>query len=119
MSARPPLGPKPSLGYTDNRLERAAELRTDTAALEAMAAGPQAGAYVIGGDLIVMKKAAPLNEALFPLAQARALGPATETVFLGHLGGAGRFGHGIAQGAAEALKARADLLVTDLRSIAV
>lgn len=118
MSARPDLGPNPRLGYTDSRLERAAELRTDTAALEAMATGSGAGAYVIGSDLIVLKKGSP-NDPLFTLAQAQALGPASEMVFLGHLDGAGRFGHGIPQAKAEALKARDDLLVTDLRSIAV
>ena len=51
--------------------------------------------------------------------EAQALGAATETVFLGHLDGAGRFGFGIPPAAAEALKARDDFLVTDLRSIAV
>jgi NAD+ diphosphatase len=53
------------------------------------------------------------------LAQARALGPVTETVFLGHIDGVGRFGFGLPPAAAEALKGRDDLLVTDLRSIAV
>jgi NAD+ diphosphatase len=119
MSARPNLGPKPVLGYTDSRLERAAELRADAAAINAMAAGAKAGTYVIGSDLIVMKKGASLNDPLFTLAEARALGAASETVFLGHLDGAGRFGHGIPQALAETLKARGDLLVTDLRSIAV
>ena len=119
MPPRPDLGPKPRLGYTDGRIERAAELRTDEAALAAFAADRRAGAYVIGWDLIVAKKGAPLNDPLFTLAQARALAPATETIFLGHLDGAGRFGYGIAPAAVEALKARNDLLVTDLRSIAV
>ena len=119
MSPHPDLGPKPRLGYSDSRLERAAELRANEAALAAMASGAQAGAYVIGGDLIVMKKGAPLNEPLFTMREAQALGPATETVFLGHLDGAGRFGFGIAQAAAEALKVRDEFLVTDLRSIAV
>jgi NAD+ diphosphatase len=119
MPPRPDLGPKPHLGYTDSRVERAAELRTDPAALGAMMDGPQAGAYVIGVDLIVMKKSAAGNDPLFTIGEARALGAATEHVFLGHVGGAGRFGHGLAADAAEALKARADLLVTDLRSIAV
>ena len=119
MPPHPNLGPKPHLGYTDSRLERAAERRTDAAVLAAMAADPRAGAYVIGGDLIVMKKGSPLNEPLFTMAEARALGTAAETVFLGHLNEAGRFGFGIAPAAAEALKSRDDLLVTDLRSIAV
>jgi NAD+ diphosphatase len=119
MPSRPELGPKPRLGYTDSRLERAAELRTDDAALGQLAADARAGAYVIGGDLIVIKQGSPLNDPLFTMAEARALGPVTETVFLGHLGGAGRFGFGIQPAAAEALKTRAEFLVTDLRSIAV
>jgi len=119
MPPRPDLGPKPRLGYTDSRLERAAERRSDDAALAALAADRQAGAYVIGGDLIVMKKRPPLNDPLFTMSEARALGPATETVFLGHLDGAGRFGFGIAPATVEALKTRDEFLVTDLRGIAV
>lgn len=119
MSPRPDLGPKPRLGYTDNRLERAAELRTDKTAIDALTTGARAGAYVIGGELIVTRKGAPLNDPLFTLAEARNFGPATETIFLGHLNGEGRFGLGIAPETAEALKARDDLMVTDLRSIAV
>jgi NAD+ diphosphatase len=119
MSLLANLGPKPVLGYADSRLERAAELRTNQAAIDAMAAGPRAGAYVIGGELIVTKKGASVSDPLFTLEQARAFAPATETIFLGHLNGDGRFGVGIAQADAEALKARDDLLVTDLRSIAV
>jgi len=119
MPPRFDLGPKPPLGYTASRLERAAELRPDAARLAALAADASAGAYVIGGDLIVAKKIGAANEPLFTLAEARAFGPPTETIFLGLCAGAGRFGIGIAPAAAEALKARGDLLVTDLRSIAV
>jgi len=119
MPPRPPLGPKPRLGYTSSRLERAAERRPDVAALARLAADRAAGAYVIGGDLIVIKKASPLNDPLFTLDEARALGPTAETVFLGLLGSAGRFGVGIEPASAEALKANSDFIVTDLRTIAV
>src|SRR5665647_3126516 len=85
MPPRPELGPKSRLGYTDSRLERAAELRTDDAALARLAADARAGAYVIGGDLIVIKQGSPLNDPLFTMAEARALGSVTETVFLGCL----------------------------------
>jgi len=119
MSPRPDLGPKPRLGYCDSRIERAAELRTDAAAIEGLARKPGAGAYVIGGEGIVMKKGSPLNEPLFTMDEANALSPATETIFLGVLDAAPRFGHGLTPQAAEALKPRGDLLVTDLRSIAV
>lgn len=116
MPARPHPGPKASLGYVNSRLDRAAERRTD--ALATLAADRAAGAYVIGGDLIVIKKAAPLNDPLFTLDEARALG-AGETVFLGLLGSAGRFGVRIAPATADALKGNSDFIVTDLRSIAV
>lgn len=119
MSSPPHLGPKPRLGYVQSRLERAAELRADNAAMARLAAEPRAGTYVIGGDLIVLKKGAALNDPLFTMDEARALGTASETVFLGLLEGAPRFGHGIAPAAADALKSRADFHVTDLRSIAV
>jgi NAD+ diphosphatase len=119
MPPRPDLGPKPRLGYTHSRLERAAEKRADAAALAAYAADPRAGAYVIGIEMIVMQKGAPLSDPLFSMAQARAMDGATETVFLGLIDGAPRFGFGIAPQAAEALKSRYGFHVTDLRSIAV
>jgi NAD+ diphosphatase len=119
MSPRPDLGPKPRLGYTQNRIERAAERRSDEAGIASLMAQPKAGFYAIGGDLIVMKKGASLNEPLFTMDEARALGPAGEMVFLGLLDDAPRFGYGLAPATAEALKSRDDLHVTDLRSIAV
>jgi NAD+ diphosphatase len=119
MPPRPDLGPKPSLGYIDNRLERAAELRPNSSALTALAADRKAGTYVIGGDLIVMKKGKLVNEPFFTMGEAQAIAPATETIFLGLLDSAGRFGFGIQPAAAEALKNRDEFLVTDLRSIAV
>ena len=119
MSPRPDLGPKPRLGYVDGRIERAAEKRADAAVIAALAADPNARAYVIGGERIVMQKGSAVHDPLFTLAQARALEHATETVFLGLADGAARFGVGIAPEAAEALKTRGDLEVRDLRSIAV
>ncbi|HXD46345.1 MAG TPA: NAD(+) diphosphatase [Pseudolabrys sp.] len=118
MPPRPDLGPKPHLGYTDSRIDRAAERRTDAAGIAALTRDAHAGVYVAGGELIVAKKGAP-NAPLFTFAEAQALAPVTETIFLGLDNGAPRFGAGIAQSAADALKARDDLLVTDLRSIAV
>ena len=119
MPLRTDFGPKPQLGYTQSRIARAAELRGDEAALARLAADNRAGAYAIGGDLIVLKKDAPLHRALFTLDEAHSLAPIAANVFLGLNDGAARFGVGIAPAAAEALKARDDLLVTDLRAIAV
>jgi len=116
---RPDLGPKPRLGYTQSLIERVAERRTDQSWLAAAAADLRAAAYVIGGEQIVLKKIAGAFEPTFTLTEARAFGNNTETVFLGLLNGAARFGIGLEPAAAAALKSRSDLLVIDLRSIAI
>ena len=119
MPLRPDLGPKPQLGYANSPLDRAATLRTDPAALAALEADYRSGFYIVGGELIVTRRNGELGDALFTRDAAYALAPAQAGVFLGLCGGTGQFGVGIAPDAAEALKARDDLLVTDLRSIAV
>src|SRR6185312_8010615 len=119
MSYRLDLGPKPQLGYTDSRIERAAELRASGDAVAALAAAPDARVYVVGGEIIVMKAGGEVNDPLFTFREAAALGESAELIFLGTLDRAGRWGFGLAPQAAEALKTRADLLVTDLRSVAV
>jgi NAD+ diphosphatase len=123
MSPRPDLGPKPRLGYTASLIDRVAERRTDTAALAALERDAGARAYVVGGDLIVLKKAAglhaPVHDPLFAPSEARALGPTAEFAFLGLIDNAARFALSLDPAAAEALKARGNLVVTDLRSIAV
>ena len=119
MSPRPDLGPKPRLGYTESLIERAAELRTDAPALAALENDGRARAYVVGGELVVLKRAADVGDPLFTLAETRQLGTAAEIVFLGLIEGAPRFAVALDPATAEALKARDGFLVTDLRSIAV
>ena len=113
------LGPRPHLGYTQSRIDRVAERRLDNDWLASRGTDPQTRAYVIGGELIVLKKGSGMHDPAFTPDEARALAPNTETVFLGLFDGHARFGVGIAPASAEALKARDDLVVTDLRSIAV
>lgn len=119
MSSRPDLGPKPRLGYTQSLIERVAERRTDQAWLTAAEANSGARAYVIGGEQIILKKNGSAFDPLFTLAEARAFGSNTESVFLGLLNDAARYGVGLDPAAAAALKSRSDLLVIDLRSIAI
>jgi NAD+ diphosphatase len=119
MSARPDLGPKPILGYTATPIERAAERRVDPAFLAAAEQDAQARAYAIGGELVVLKKTADGLDPAFTIAEARALAPTAETIFLGLAGTASRFGIGLDWTATAALKERPDLHVSDLRSIAV
>jgi NAD+ diphosphatase len=119
VSPRPDLGPKPHLGYTQSLIERAAERRIDDAWLAARKADTSSAAYAIGGELIVLKKGGDVHDPLFTMSEARTLAAPSETVFLGLMNGAARFGVGMTQASAEALKARDDLLVIDLRSIAI
>ena len=79
----------------------------------------RAGGYVVGGELVVMKERGEAFDPLFSPAEAGALGNARETIFLGLLGAAPRFGFGLDPAAIEPLKARNDLKITDLRTIAV
>jgi NAD+ diphosphatase len=118
VPAHPDLGPKPQLGYVDSAIERVAERRGDHAWLEAAQADAGARAYVLGGEHIVLNKQGEALDPAFPLAQARALGKAAELVFLGLMQGAPRFGYGLDAATAAALKARPDLVVLDLRTIA-
>ena len=83
MSPRPDLGPKPRLGYTASLIERVTERRPDVAALAAWENDHRARAYVIGGELVVLKRGADLNDPLFALAEARGLGRTAEVIFLG------------------------------------
>ena len=119
MPLRHDLGPKPRLGYVANPLDRASERRGDAAFLAASEADPRAAAYVVGGELIVLKKTASGHDAVFGLAEARGFGVVTEQVFLGLLDGAGRFGLLLERTAIAAAKSRPELLVLDLRSIAI
>ena len=119
MLHRPDLGPKPALGYIASALDRAAERRTDPDVLAALEQGPDARAYAVAGELVALKKTAAELDPLFTLAEARALGAAGETVFLGLADGSGRFGVWLDPRGNDALKARQDLHVSDLRSIAV
>jgi NAD+ diphosphatase len=120
MSPRPDLGPRPRLGYAASLIDRAAERRSDVDALRALENDTRARAYVIGGELIVLRKADGALDPLFPCADARAFkGGAAEVAFLGLADGAPRFAVAIEPDAAAALKNGTDFEVMDLRSIAV
>ena len=71
MPFRPDLGPWPRLGYTQSGIDRAAERRNDAAALAAMESDQRAGVYVVGGEMVVLKKGVPVHDPLFTPAEAR------------------------------------------------
>ena len=119
MTKDPAFGSLPRQAYSGSLLERAAALRGDDAKLAAFLKHPRAGVYVVGGESIVLKAQGAALDPLFSPDEARTLGAARETAFLGLLHDAPRFGIGIDPAAIEALKARADLKLIDLRTIAV
>jgi NAD+ diphosphatase len=119
MSPRPDLGPKPRLGYTASLIERASEKRNDEAFLRALMADERAGVYAIAGEMVILKAGDEIHDPMFRPDEAAALGPQTETVFLGLVDGAGRFGVGLDPSVVEPLKAQNRFVVTDLRSIAM
>jgi NAD+ diphosphatase len=119
VASRPDLGPPPYLGYTESRIDRAASRRVDDAALTKFASDPRAGFYLIGGELVLMKNTGQVCDPMFSFDEARALGSPRETVFLGLMDEAPRFGIGLDAAVVESHKTRDDLKLTDLRSIAV
>lgn len=119
MSPRPDLGSWPRLGYAASRIERAAEKRTDADALRALEADAAARWYVVGGELVAMRKTTSGLDPLFERAAAQALGAVTHTAFLGLMDGVPRFALAIEPAAMEALKSRDEFEVSDLRTIAV
>jgi NAD+ diphosphatase len=116
MSPRPDLGPKPRLGYTGTRVDRAAERRGDIAALKQDA---NCRFYAIGSDTVVMKNTAAGLDPLFAPAETRDFAGVAETVFLGRVDGAPRFAIALDAATIAVLQARDDIILSDLRSIAV
>jgi NAD+ diphosphatase len=119
VPARPDLGPPPRLGYIASPLDRVAQLRGDEAVEKKLREDVRAGVYVVGGELVVLKSTGENCDPLFSSAEAGALGAGRESVLLGLLDGAPRFGLGLDAETVEHLKSRNDLKITDLRSIAV
>jgi len=119
MSPRPDLGPHPRLGYTASQIDRASEKRNDEAFLRARTDDPRAGFYAIAGEMVVLKAGDEIHDPMFRRDEVAALGRQTETVFLGLVDGAARFGVGLDPGVVEPLKAQNQFFITDLRSIAM
>lgn len=130
-----------STGFSDNRLNRRADLRDNVEAVAALAKRPDALTVLLTGDIPVLSRARAIGAhpdtelggwqveqaappggtlgAWFDLASAAAIAPLGEQVFLGEDDyGAPRFGTAIDRQFAEKLKDDPRLQVLDLRSIA-
>ena len=113
------LGPPPYLAYAGSRLDRAAERRSDADFVARAHARPDARAYVISGERIVLAQKNGKLDPLFTPADALKLGPAPETILIGLDGEAAHFGHALAAADAAKLEGAADYLVSDLRTVAM
>lgn len=108
----------PSLGYVDSILDRAAERRRDASFLDDCAGRETCGFYLIGGEMIVLRRSGDGFDAMFMPHELSAFRVGPERIFLGLLRDAGRFGLSLPQDAIETLKTDARFHITDLRSIA-
>ncbi len=119
MTAGYDFGPRPRLGYAGSLLERAADKRTDTAFLDSLERQHGTGAYVVSGEMIVLKRTAVGFDPLFALDEIHRLADVKERLFLGLFAQSGRFGFGIDPVITDRLQTNEAFHVTDLRSIAV
>ncbi len=106
-------------GFISHILDRAAHLRSDEAKLLALEAQPNARAYVVYRDSLVVKREAAGPRALLSLDEARKFGANPGTIFLGMRDGAPVFGMGISPAAVEQLLTRDDAAVSELRGMAM
>jgi NAD+ diphosphatase len=106
-------------GFISHILDRAAHLRSDEAKLLALEAQPNARAYVVYRDSLVVKREASGPRALLSLDEAKQFGANPGTIFLGMRDGAAVFGMGISPTAVEQLLTRDDAAVSELRGMAM
>jgi NAD+ diphosphatase len=106
-------------GFITNILDRAAHLRGDDAKLMALESRPDARAYVVYRDSLVVKQEAQGPRALLNIDEALGFGANPGTIFLGLRDGAPVFGMGMAAPAVEKLLTRDDVAVSELRGMAM
>src|ERR1700760_719830 len=109
-----PLG-RPA--FVTHILDRAAHLRTNDEKLFALEGQPNARAYVVYRDSLVVKQDEGGARALLTIKEALDFGANPGTVFLGLRDGAPIFGMGISAAAAQKLVGRNDVAVKELRGM--
>lgn len=108
-------------GFAINRLDRREDLRNKPDAVTALRHRSDTRIAVVAGETPILKRLD--GEALtvwFSHGETEMLGPAAEEIFMGMAeDGTPRFGRLLDKALAETLKERAELFVTDLRSVAL
>lgn len=108
----------PGLAYVETKIERLSERRGDNALVEKFSGSADARAIVVAHEMIVLTKSGDKFDALIGLDEAKKLGAHDDAVFIGLHRGKPRFGFSLLAEKLEPLKARSDLYITDLRSVA-
>jgi NAD+ diphosphatase len=106
-------------GFVSHVLDRAAHLRSDETRLLALESHPDARAYVVYRDSLVVRREAAGPRALLSLDEALKFGANPGTIFLGLRDGTPVFGMGISPAAVEQLLTRDDAAVSELRGMAM
>jgi NAD+ diphosphatase len=114
-----PLAADPELGFALASLDRAANRRDDDAWLKAALAAPETRFAVLCRDTPVLGWNGAALAPLLAAGAMAALEPLGEPLFLGLDGGAPRFAVDLAPARFDELKARGDLKLIDMRSIAM
>lgn len=81
-----PLDRSAAVGFSGNPLDRLSERRDDAAFVAALRADPAARSVVFVRDLPVLRRVDGALDALFPLAEAEALGAVRDRALLGRFG---------------------------------
>jgi NAD+ diphosphatase len=105
-------------GFTLNTLDRMSAKREDPGFIAGLLAAPTSRSIVLSGEIPALKRVGEAHDALFTLMEAKALGSATETAFLGCHGERALFATLIETASHENAQARDDLSFIDLRTIA-
>ncbi|MBS7701720.1 NAD(+) diphosphatase [Chelatococcus asaccharovorans] len=105
------------VGFAINRLERHSEGRENADTVGAFRQRPDAGTFVLAGDVPILKRQ-PSLDPRFTLAEAAALGADGESIFLGTIDGVPLFTAALATDAASVIADRPHLDAVDLRSLA-
>ncbi len=108
-----------TLGFVHNRLDRLANSRDDSNLIEALRQDPAARMAILVGDDIVLRRAPAGHTPWFSLAEAGALGPVEETVFLGRDEAGPAFAVQVGGVSVDDLAASEGLSIFSLRTIAV
>ena len=107
-----------STGFALNTLDRMSNQREDAAFVETLRKASTSRCLILSGEIPALKLDGDMHDALFTFDEAKGLGTATHTVFLGCHGDRALFARLIEAASHDNAQERGDLSFIDLRTIA-